>query len=206
MVLNMSLSVYRSRANECITMILCMKDVLPIELIQAIIIYYWSLNSTPVLITQNISCTVSYEDFKRPWYSSGEKDNSVLSTVRQKYPDIRHFDIVRPDLVTSVACEYEYNNYSVINKCPKGLRFYTSWSSMIILVPGPLWDAASLNIDADVEIIDGVQVFNGYIKDRKLHEHQWHPYDMDDVQDYIRWLDTSICNKEFMTQQNALLS
>jgi hypothetical protein len=103
---------------------------------------------------------------------------TVTSLVRTKYPSIKIEHVSAPDN-TGV---FDYKKY------PKGLRYYSKWFPMILLVPGQLWRELIKNLAANppLEMATGVHVLNGVIKDKVLtHEGV---YDLMSATEILKWI------------------
>jgi hypothetical protein len=215
----MSMSTHR--ANECITIMLSLRysqeDTFPSELIQMIVELYWDLWSKPVLVlftSDNCHHCGVLDDI---WYPLplGEfpKGESILCKLAEMYPGLRfgvisyknNRDLEHPELY------------------PLRIRDYGRWFPMILLIPGPLWDYAMLHRESDIELIDGVQIFNGaWEDDASLDDAlsvlpcirpnfdrkslMYHPRcDGKKVDDYVQWFAESLNNPEFIAAQNKLI-
>lgn len=103
---------------------------------------------------------------------------TVVSLVRAKYPSIKVEHVPSADN-TGV---FDYTKY------PKGLRYYSKWFPMILLVPGQLWRELNKNLAANppLEMTTGVHVLNGVLKDKVLtHEGV---YDIMSPTEILKWI------------------
>jgi len=210
------LSTYRAHANECIAVIMALRhneDIFPLELIQMIIKLYWKLYSTPVLVlfTSNSMCCKNLIDI---WYPppAGRlpKEECFLHRLAKIYPDLRFVNI---------SCDTQGLGYS--EQYPLAMSYYIRWFPMILLVPGPMWDHAMLYPESDIELIDGVQIFNGIWEDKPFYamnsymglgpdiDHKilmYRPkYDIRKVDDFMQWFTESVNNPGFIAAQNKLM-
>ena len=212
------ISTYRAHANECIAVIMALRhneDIFPSELIQMIVELYWDLWSKPVLVlftSDNCHHCGVLDDI---WYPLplGEfpKGESILCKLAEMYPGLRfgvisyknNRDLEHPELY------------------PLRIRDHANWFPMILLIPGPLWDHAMLYPESDIELIDGVQIFNGIWEDKPFYamnsymglgpdiDHKilmYRPkYDIRKVDDFVQWFTESLNNPGFIAAQNKLM-
>lgn len=116
---------------------------------------------------------------------------NIKNVVRNINPKIRFFTL------SAVDNSGKFD----VNSAPKDLIRYNKWFPMILLVPGKLWDTAFQNLGPgnNVELVDGVQVFNsekGQIKYKKI-------YNMADNNEIGRWVKDSLSDPEFIRVSTA---
>lgn len=186
-------STYQVHANECIAIILSLRHIdeyiFPSELIQMIIRLYWNLWSAPVLMLITSKTSRLCSSLNEMWYPSiyARKGESILCKLTERYSGLRFVNQVleNPELY------------------PLGVRSYSRWFPMIVLIPGPLWDHAMLYPELDIELIDGVRVMNGIWQGNKWG---YIPnYDIQRVDEFVRWFADSLNNSDFIAAQNKLL-
>jgi hypothetical protein len=192
------MSIYRTHADTCLSIIMCLKPHLLIpELIQIIIKMYWNLYSTPVCILY----TPNNTNLRTRWYASplgnAVQGHGILDRLRETSPGLRFYDIINENTETPQIVDRDGQIYC------KGIRPYHHWSPMIILVPGPLWDRVMLDPDANTKLVDGVQIFNGGWEGNIL----WYfrKYDLQNDDSFVQWLKVSLSNNDFLAVQNVSL-
>lgn len=172
------MSIYKSHTNECINIILSLKNTLPLELIQFIIQLYWNLRSEPVLIL-HIS------------YTSKEKD--ILSKFLKIHPGLRFYQI-RYDLYSELFID----NLVI----PRSIYRYKTMFNLMLLIPGPSWDIAACQPNSDIELVNGVQIFNGIWRNKHLNATIKYTRNIDG---YVTWFTDSLNSPNFIAAQNKLL-
>jgi hypothetical protein len=202
------LSTYRAHADECISIILSLRHnqeyTFPSELIQIIMKLYWNLRSTPVLVLFTLDKSYYCRKFSDIWYPSplGQlpTEESILYKLIGMYSGLRLVNIYYSD-----KREFEHPELY-----PLRIRDHANWFPMILLIPGPLWDHAMLYPASDIELIDGVQIFNATSKNgvTDINRRFIVPnskYDVTKVDDYVQWFAESLNNPEFIAAQNKLI-
>lgn len=118
--------------------------------------------------------------------------DKVMVAIKQVYPKMRFASFMLTD--PSVFDE---------TVLPSGLKAYRRWFPMTLLVPGMIWDQAMANIrpNSNVEIKDGVQIFNGIMSDGVLNMNM--VYDGRSPSGYVSWIRDVIKNENFTRVQNA---
>jgi hypothetical protein len=208
------MSTYRAHTDGCVTIMLSLNGVLPSELIQMIVKLHWELLSMPVLMLFTSDTCYSCRKLEEIWYPSPlgqvSEGESILCKLTEMYLGLRFVNAPSSDL----------------GLYPAYVRRHIKWFPMILLIPGPLWDHAMLYPESDIELIDGVQVFNGIWEDSaslddassvlsvicsirpKINSKvlMYHPkYDIREVDHFIRWFTESLNNPEFIAAQNKLI-
>jgi hypothetical protein len=184
------MSVYRIYTNECISIIISLSDILPSELIQVIIRSYWSLHSEPVLlsltseVTRDLVADVGFRKY------------SALSKILEINPNLRRYPI--HDFKFYIS-SYEKSK----ERIPKAIHSRISWLSVIYLIPGPLWDYATLYPDSETINTDSMQCCNVTSKGKitaTLGE-----YKIADPDEVLRWFKDSVNHPDFIAAQNLSL-
>jgi hypothetical protein len=130
----------------------------------------------------------------RIWDSPpGRGEDSVVMALKKVYPKIRLFVVTAAD----------NNGRFDENIAPKGLLKYMKWFPMILLVPGNLWDTAmsKLGPTNDVQLIDGVQIFNAVWKSGALE--YTNLYDGRTPSEFGKWLTVALENPDFKRVQSG---
>lgn len=130
--------------------------------------------------------------------STSSSSPSVVSILKKTYPKIR-----------TITVEVENNGGSFDeNVFPKDLIRYRAWFPMILLVPGPVWDAANAQLGPknEAKLKAGVQVLNGsWGPNEKGQEALKYvaKYNIREAVEFGRWLKDSLENEEFKAAQSA---
>jgi hypothetical protein len=196
------MSVYRIHTDECLAIMLSLRDIIPYELIQFIIRLYWSLYSTPVLILRtiygqgfelggasSINLRQVWYPFPRGWIPEKE---SILYKISQIRSDVRFYEI---------QC-YPPNDFRCDSKVPQGMSYYAmSVHPGTLLIPGPVWDNAMLYPNLYVPLTEGVQRLEQIGRDTYYNHALGHVIDIG----YVQWFTESLNNPEFIAAQNKLI-
>lgn len=152
-----------------------------------------SSSQEPVVVLFKATDCRYCNDLMKIWDpKDGTPDTSVTSAMKKLYPKLRVVIIT-----TTLRGPLDENSI------PAGLKAYTAWYPMILLVPGGLWNEAmsKLGPKNNVQLIDGVQIFNGSFKDGKLgYENKYNPKQPGE---FAKWLEASMKNEDFMRVQNG---
>jgi hypothetical protein len=98
------MSVYRIYTNECINIIMSLRDIFPLELIQVIIRLYWSLHSHPVLLSIMLRSNGT-PSFNPMHVKSSESNVSVLRKILETNPNLRHYSVYSSSLNISTGAK-----------------------------------------------------------------------------------------------------
>jgi hypothetical protein len=220
-------STYRVHTNRCMTIILSMRYIFPLELIQIIIKLYWSLWSTPVLVLLTSDICLHCRSMIDIWYPFPlgrlPRGESILCKLTETYPDLRFVDLryhkqgSDPHETRLLSCSSEGIEH--LESCPSYMRYYVRWFPIMLLIPGPLWDHAIRYPKSNIELIDGVQVFNGTWRDIPFQakfgvchddildngEVSRMKYAVEKPDGYIQWSMDALNNPEFIAAQNKLM-
>jgi len=127
------------------------------------------------------------------WNTAPNGGESIVSAVKKVYPKLRFYTLTAKDN-TGKFDE---------NIAPKDLIRYGKWYPMILLIPGPIWDAAmsKLGPKNDVEILNGVQIMNGKMSGKNLEYTQ--KYDIRKPSEFAKWIREALANEEFIHAQEG---
>lgn len=91
------------------------------------------------------------------------------------------------------------------NRAPKDLLRYKNSFPTIILIPGPLWNIATAKLgnSNDIQIVEGVQIFNGYMLDSVPKMYDKPRYAYNKPAEFGRWLKDSLEQPDFKRVQNS---
>ena len=118
--------------------------------------------------------------------------DKVVLAIKQVYPKMR-FTV----LTVNSMSDFDPNTI------PNGMRMYRRWFPMTLLVPGHIWDRAMADVgpSSTVEIVDGVQVFNGEIVGKTVNQNI--RYDARNQSGYASWIQEALRKPEFIRAQNS---
>jgi hypothetical protein len=194
------MSVYRIYTNKCISIILSLNNIFPLELIQVIIRSYWNLHSQPVLLSLDVWCLIN------PVTDSRLKGYSALSKILEINPDLRYYPIYDSNSHELIDMEHIWSLVESNEPIPKAINSWISWISIIYLVPGPLWDYVMLYPDSETVNIDSIRGCNEV---HEVHEGEIMPvlgkYKIIDPDDILRWFNDSLNHPDFLAVQNSSL-
>jgi len=128
------------------------------------------------------------------WDTAPSKDDeSVTGALKKVYPKLRFYVLTAKDN-TGRFDE---------NTAPKDIVRYGKWYPMILLIPGKTWDAAmsKLGPKNDVELVDGVQIMNGFWDKGELKYQQ--KFDIRKSAEFAKWLKEALENEDFKRVQNG---
>lgn len=148
--------------------------------------------SEPTLVLYKSAMCKHCTALSNIWDKAPNKDDdSVTDTLKKVYPKLRFYVITAKDN-TGKFDE---------NTAPKDLMRYSKWFPMILLIPGKLWDSAmsKLGPKNPVELVDGVQIMNGFWDKNDLKYQQ--KYDIRKPSEFARWLKDSLENEDFKKAQ-----
>jgi hypothetical protein len=126
--------------------------------------------------------------------AASKEEDSVTGALKKVHPKLRFYVLTAKDN-TGKFDE---------NTAPKDLIRYGKWFPQVLLVPGKTWDAAMLKLGPknDVELVDGVQIMNGFWDKGELKYQQ--KYDIRKPADFAKWLKDSFENEDFKRVQNGV--
>lgn len=119
--------------------------------------------------------------------------DKVQVSLKEVYPKLRFFVLLAKD--NSGTFDE--------NTAPKDIIRYGKWYPMILLIPGPTWDAAMANLGPKnpIEIKDGVQIMNATWDKGQLAYTQ--KYDIRKTEEFAKWLKDSLENEDFKRVQSG---
>jgi hypothetical protein len=149
------------------------------------------MNDNPVVVLYKSKACGSCANLSKIW-------DDIVIEMKNIKPTIRFFTVESPDA-------FGFFDFS---KAPKDLHRYKNSFPAILLVPGPLWNAAmtNLGVNNNVQITDGVQLFNGYLLDSVPKMHDKIRYAYNKPSEFARWLKDSLENEDFKRVQNSSLT
>lgn len=120
--------------------------------------------------------------------------NDIYSTnLKNNWADImRNIIKISPKMRYHIINQDEFNAHTT----PNDLNRYCTWSPMIILIHGVIWNRAILQLGPNnpFKIENGIQIFNGYMFDSKIYSDRQHEYDAESI---VKWVSESLLCEEF---------
>lgn len=137
---------------------------------------------------------VFYKTDQCPYCVNLEKIwNTVMTEMLKVYPKLRFF----------ILPARNYQGGFDENTVPKDLIRFARWWPQIILIPGPVWEAAMVNLGPNnpAKIRSGVQVLNGkWLNDHPVPDEK---YDTRRPEEFSRWLKDALNDPEFKQAQEV---
>lgn len=149
--------------------------------------------SEPVVVLMKADDCPHCHNLEKIWNPTDQDpEKNITSAMKKVYPKLR-ISVFK----TAKRAVFDENHM------PKGLLpFAKGWYPNVLLVPGATWDAAMVKLgpDNNVEIRDGVQIFNGHWKDGKPELKIPMKY-TSKPSEYARWLSDALNEDDFKRVQ-----
>lgn len=152
-----------------------------------------SINSEPIVVFYKSAlcghCTTVSAIWDNP---QGINQDSIVTSLKKVYPKIR------TKIVTAANNSGQFDE----KEYPKDIRRYAKWFPMFLLVPGPIWDNAMVNLGTnnDAQVLDGVQILNGKMVNNIIERDA--KYDIMKPLDFGKWLQQALNDPSFRKVQD----
>lgn len=151
-------------------------------------------NAEPVVVYYGATWCHNCTQLSKIWNTPTKDSPSVVDEIRKAYPKMR-FVTVTSDKREGVFDENLY---------PTSLRKFAAWFPMILLVPGPVWNAANAKLGPSNNVeFKGVQIMNGRLEGERVVMEQKYRRG---PAEFRRWVEDALKAPEFRAEQYKIRS
>ena len=183
--------MFTTYQHKCININLCLRSFkyIPEDIIAIITGLLWTMRSNPIILS-----FWSYNKIPQASiYSCWVYDKNIFKPHFDNIYSGFRYGKIRQKSLNEIECDIIYPK-NVLIYLDESTKILSNSKKDMILVPGPLWDKAC--ISDDVELIDGVQIFNYNSFNMSENSSQMNVFK--------NWLSGAIKDKSFLRVQNTI--